>query len=469
VSVRQGLEEAGYTITTQAAYWDAMVAEYAAAGVGNYAEGEVALTDATAQPTARTTTALYVVARNSSEGRDRTATEGDYHLHDTERANLEVLARSYRNVVVVLNVGGVVDTSFFAELNREVRADGGGRALDGLLRMSQPGHEAGRALVDVLNGSVNPSGRTADTWAAAYDLYPAAPTISFNDGKFTPEPYAEGIYVGYRYFDSFYKTIKPADPAGAVNYPFGYGRSHTRFRINARSVRADAETVSVRAKVTNTGARSGKEVVQVYFSAPRGGTDKPYQELTAYGKTDELAPGASQTLTLSFPTTEMSSFDAARSAYLLDAGEYAIRVGSSSRSTRIVARLALASAVVTERVNHQMTDEAPEDELTSAPRNFYSYPGEAKERRSAPREWLNPRAFVTEDSRSPLEQTVDVPRSSGYHPIDGDKLSRITAYTLGESDWNATGSPYPRSSARPWRPCRPRPAAPRCSTSPVAT
>src|SRR5205823_1869885 len=106
VSVRQGLEEAGYAVTTQPAYWDAMVAAYTAAGAGNYAAGEVPLTATTAQPTAPTSSALYVVARNSGEGRDRTATKGDYYLTDTERANLERLGRTYSDVVVVLNVGG---------------------------------------------------------------------------------------------------------------------------------------------------------------------------------------------------------------------------------------------------------------------------------------------------------------------------------------------------------------------------
>jgi Glycosyl hydrolase family 3 C-terminal domain/Fibronectin type III-like domain len=442
ISVLQGLEQAGYGVTTQPAYWDAMVAAYTAAGPGHYAEGEVALTDATARPTAATTTALYVLARNSGEGKDRTATKGDYYLNDTERANLEVLGRTYANVVVVLNVGGVVDTSFFRDINQAETDAAGGTALDGLLLMSQPGQEAGRALVDVLDGAVTPSGKTSDTWASSYSYYPAAPTISYNDGKFTPEPYSEGVYVGYRYFDSFYKKINTADPAGVVNYPFGYGLSYTRFRIDTQTETATARTVSVQAKVTNTGSRRGKEVVEVYFSAPQTGLDKPYQELAAYAKTDELTPGASQRLTVSFPTSQMSSFDTARSAYLLDAGEYAIRVGNSSRNTHIVAEVAVNGTAITQRVNHELNDQAPAPELHSSADAFYSYPQQARELARAPQIRVNARSVRTQDARSDLEQSVSVPLSSAYHPLDGDTLSTTTAYTLGESDWNRTGGPY---------------------------
>ena len=108
----------------------------------------------------------------------------------------------------------------------------------------------------------------------------------------------EGVYVGYRYFDSFYTSIKPRDPASVVNYPFGYGMSYTKFAIDTQSVRADMDEVTVKTRVTNTGKVPGKEVVQVYFSAPRGGLDKPYQELAGYAKTDLLAPGASHAFTL---------------------------------------------------------------------------------------------------------------------------------------------------------------------------
>lgn len=203
VNVRQGFEGAGFRVTTSSAYWDAITA----------GGSEVALTSETAQPTAATDTAVFVLARISGEGRDRSATPGDYYLSQTELANLKILGGVYKNVVVVLNVGGVVDTSFFGGVNAQESDPQGGQALDAMLLMSQPGQEAGKALVDVLTGAVNPSGKTVDTWASSYGYYPAAATFSNNDKQFSPENYSEGIYVGYRYFDSFYKTINTTAPS----------------------------------------------------------------------------------------------------------------------------------------------------------------------------------------------------------------------------------------------------------------
>ena len=189
VTVRQGLEAAGYAVTTGDAYWNAMMAAFAAQPATNparYALGEAPLTPATAAPTAPTKTALYVVARNTGEGGDRTATPGDYYLTETELGNLRLLGQTYRKVIVVLNVGAVLDTSFFEEINDQVphirgaKHQRSGKPLDALLLMSQPGQEAGHALVDVLTGAVTPSGKTVDTWASSYDYYAAS---SNNDGS----------------------------------------------------------------------------------------------------------------------------------------------------------------------------------------------------------------------------------------------------------------------------------------------
>ena len=144
-----------------------------------------------------------------------------------------------------------------------------------------------------------------------------------------------------------------------VNYPFGYGLSYTTFDIKTQSVKADMNRVTVKVKVTNTGASSGKEVVEVYFSAPQTGLDKPYQELAAYGKTDTLAPRASQELMIGFDTTQMASYDATKAAYVMDAGDYLIRVGDSSRSTSVEAKVRLKDTLVTEKVNNELIDQAP--------------------------------------------------------------------------------------------------------------
>ena len=173
----------------------------------------------------------------------------------------------------MLNVGGVIDTKFLRE------QDG----IGAVLLMSQAGNIGGDALADVLTGKVTPSGHLAVTWAEHYEDYPNAQTFSHMNGDIHDEYYEEGIYVGYRYFDTF--DVTPA-------YPFGYGKSYTEFDVKIEEVTADAKNISVKVIVINTGdTYSGKEVVQVYYSAPAGNIEKPYQELAAYAKTKELAPG----------------------------------------------------------------------------------------------------------------------------------------------------------------------------------
>ncbi|MFJ7949158.1 glycoside hydrolase family 3 protein [Streptomyces sp. NPDC096354] len=454
VSARQGLTDAGYKVTTSDAYWSAMTQAYdtkypSATGSTfgqsvDYASVEQPLTAASVAPAAPTDTAVFVVARNSGEGADRSSGPGDYQLTSIERANLKLLGQTYKRVVVVLNTGGVVDTSFFPQINDEVKDAPGGQALDALLLMSQAGQESGNALVEVLNGTVTPSGKLTDTWASAYSHYPAASTFGKNDGDPLLEQYTEGIYVGYRYFDSLYKKINPADPASVVNYPFGYGQSYTSFDIKAQQVKADARTVKVTAKVTNTGrSYSGKEVVQVYVSAPQAGLDKAYQQLTGYAKTDTLAPGQSQTVTINFDTASLASYDESRAAYVMDAGDYVVRVGNSSRSTHVAARLNLSKTVVTEQDHTELNDQAPDTELTSSPKDFYSYPGEQTEIARAGRISLDPRSFRTEKNASPYQQDTAVDSSSPYYALDGDKISSTTVYLdPKQKNWEGTGAAY---------------------------
>lgn len=446
VTVRQGLENAGYQVTTSDAYWSAMTTAYDTkyppgppavfAPPIDYSSVEQPLTPASVRPTAPTGTALFVVARNSGEGSDRSAGPGDYQLTDVEKADLTLIGQTYERVVVVLNVGGVVDTSFYRDVNAAVRDPRGGTALDSLLLMSQAGEESGTALVEVLNGTVDPSGRLTDTWAAQYSSYPASATFAGNDGDTATEQYREGVYVGYRYFDSFNK-------GAGVNYPFGYGLSYTTFRVTVDHITATSASTTVTVNVANTGTRGGKDVVQVYFSAPQAGLDKPYQELAAYAKTDELPPGGSQRLSISYDTTQMSSYDEARAAYVMDAGTYVIRVGESSRATHVAAKLALPATVVTERVAHEADDQRPDTELTSSPATFYGYPAEPAELACAPTIVLRPGSFRTRDDRSPYEQSVPVAPDSPYYAIDGNAIAATTAYLdPKQTDWAGTGAPY---------------------------
>ena len=201
--------------------------------------------------------------------------------------------------------------------------------------------------------------------------------------------------------------------------------------------------VAVKVKVTNTGAAGSKEVVEIYVSAPQAGLDKPYQELAGYGKTDTLAPGGSQVLTISFDTTQLSSYDEASAAYVMDAGDYLVRVGDSSRATEVVAKFRLGQTTVTERVGNELTDQAPASELSSDPADFFTYPGEAHQVQAARVVPLNTRGFTAADHASAFDQDVPVDASSPYYPYDGDLLSSTTAYVdPAQTDWELTGAPY---------------------------
>ena len=157
--------------------------------------------------------------------------------------------------------------------------------------------------------------------------------------------YNDDIFVGYRYYDTFGKDVA---------YEFGYGGSYTKFAMSTQSVTADKDKVTVKVKVKNTGSVSGKEVAEVYFSAPEGNLDKPYQELAGYAKTDELAPGESQVLTITYDTTEMGSYDTDKAAYVMEDGDYIIRVGNSSRNTHVAGKISVAEDTITEQYSNLM-------------------------------------------------------------------------------------------------------------------
>ena len=332
------------------------------------------------------TTAFYTVSRVSGEGADRTIGKGDYELSEVEYNNIKLIAKNFDKCVVLLNVGGVVDTKFFSEIE----------GVDGLVLMSQAGMEGGNALADILTGKTTPSGKLTDTWAKNYSDYPAATTIGDNDGDNKQEDYKEGIYVGYRYFDTF--NITPA-------YEFGYGKSYTSFDVEPLTVAADENNVSVTVNVTNTGdTYSGKEVVEVYFSAPDGSIEKPYQELAGFAKTDNLAPGESQKLTVTYKTTEMSSYDEAKAAYVMEDGDYIVRIGDSSRNTKVAGVLTLDKDVVTEQLSNQLTLDKNWKDLSKTGKTPYSYKDEAAQIKAAARIALPSAKIKTENNASKIDE-----------------------------------------------------------------
>jgi len=292
-----------------------------------------------------TDTAIYVIARQAGEGKDRRLEPGDFYLDETERANLEFLCRSYQKTIVALNAGGMIDLGFLDEIED----------IDALIYCGQGGQQGGNAFADIVCGAVGPSGKLTDTWSMRYEDYPSANVFGVS-----PEhaAYPEGIYVGYRYFDTF--DVEP-------RYPFGYGLAYTEFSIETTGITANGSLVYVTAAVKNVGAvYAGKEVVQVYLSAPNGALVRETQSLAAFGKTEPLRPGQSQELTLSFDLADFAAYDAATASWLLEDGEYLVRIGNSSRNTRLAAVLETDRRVVTRRGTNVCPPETPVDEI--APR-----------------------------------------------------------------------------------------------------
>ena len=241
---------------------------------------------------------------------------GDYYLTDEEQRMVQQVCAAFDKVAVVLNVGGVVDVSWFCEDNR----------ISSALLAYQGGMEGGAAVAALLTGRTNPCGKLPDTFARDLSDYPS--TEHFHDSPHYVE-YTEDIYVGYRYFE----TIPGV--AERVCYPFGYGLSYTTFALETVNAGGSDGQIRVAVRVTNTGSRAGKEVVQLYYRAPWGLLQKPKRCLAAFQKTKLLGPGESETVELTFAVSDMASFDdlgkIAPSAWVLEQGRYALYVGTSVR------------------------------------------------------------------------------------------------------------------------------------------
>ncbi|MBR5491287.1 MAG: glycoside hydrolase family 3 C-terminal domain-containing protein, partial [Oscillospiraceae bacterium] len=273
-------------------------------------------------------TAVYILTRHAGEGGDRNTVPGDYYITEGEKALLRSLKESFGKVVLVLNIGAPMDLAFADELG-----------INAILYMMQGGMEAGNGLFDVLTGAVNPSGKLSDTWAKRYEDYPCADTFSTRGGREFEEDYLEDIYVGYRWFDAM--GIVP-------RYAFGHGLSYTSFSVIPGASKVVGSTIEVRAVVQNIGAAAGKEVVQLYISAPEGKLRREDKSLVAYEKTALLSPGESQQLCFSFDISECAAYDEERSAYILQKGEYIAYVGSSSDALSPAAIFTLDEEAVTE-------------------------------------------------------------------------------------------------------------------------
>lgn len=358
VSIADGLEQAGFSLTTKqwlSSYrhiydqerirWREAVWKKADASTDQtmgffdaYTSTPFLIPSGAPAYATDTDTAVFVLSRNAGEGADRYCAPGDYYLTAQEKELLTQVCGLYAHVVVVLNIGGLVDLCFLDSFS----------AIEAVIYAQQPGMEAGSALAALLCGEADFSGKLTDSWAYRYEDYPSAPTFSHNNGDITQDRYEEGIFVGYRFFDTYEKPVR---------YCFGYGLSYTQFSLQTMGIThfdlgTDHAEIGVQVQVTNTGKYTGREVVQVYVSCPQSGMEKEYRRLAGYAKTQLLMPGQMQELMIRFPLEALSSFSEQLPGFVLEQGRYGIFVGSSLDASQPEASLLLQDELIAQRTKH---------------------------------------------------------------------------------------------------------------------
>ena len=375
VSLVEGLRNAGYQLNGELmAEYEAYIAREneknmpdpnnpMAAFMPKVRPGEfVPASSGLAQQAKESDVALITIGRTSGEFADRTL-EGDFQLTDEEKKMIEAVSKAYRaegkKTIVILNIGGVIETASWKHLP------------DAILVAWQSGQEGGNTVADLLSGKVNPSGKLAMTFpvhymdAASSANFPWDPEVvklagggfmgRQDDGR---DPvanvdytvYKEDIFVGYRYFDTFRKE---------VSYPFGYGLSYTTFDYDNPLINENAEELIISIDIINSGTIPGKEVVQLYVSAPHNSSlPKPAKELKAFDKTRKLKAGEKQTLTLKVAKSDLASYDNERSAWVVDPGRYDILVAASSRDVRQTLPLTLTEPII-RKTNKVLQLQAP--------------------------------------------------------------------------------------------------------------
>ncbi len=290
--------------------------------------------------------AILTIGRTSGEFIDRKL-ENDFYLTETEKANLKITSDAFhaknKSLIVLLNIGGVIEMKSWQDM------------ADAVLLIWQPGQEGGNAVKEVISGVVNPSGKLATTFpveytdAASAKGFPGTPAAMPTEIKYT-----EGIYVGYRYFEKNNRKVV---------YPFGFGLSYTNFTYSNLKISSGIfkDKLLVTADITNTGKTAGREVVQLYLSAPAKQLDKPLKELRSFAKTTLLQPGKKETVTFTLDKRDLCSFDESRSAWVAEAGDYTIHIGASSKDTKLNTSFILQNELVVKKVNNVL---APVQKIT---------------------------------------------------------------------------------------------------------
>ena len=381
VSVYQGISNAGFQVTTKEELKDAMQEYQEARAI--YRQTVLDKVDANTSdlPLKRkyhiaynstpffapmgkepqkteTDVALYVISRNGGEGQDRFCRPGDYELTEEENETLGKICSLYEHVIFVINSGGMIDLSFMDRYDN----------IHGLVYMHQPGMEAGNALADILTGDIPACGKLSDSWAYRYLDYPNSAFYSHNKEDMSRELYKEGIFVGYRYFDSYEIPVR---------YCFGFGLSYTEFEMSVTGIKGidfgtENPKAEIKVRVKNTGNSDGKEVVQLYAACPQKKQPKEYRRLAGFAKTRLLHPGEEEEVTVVFPIYALASFYEMMPGWMLEKGKYGLFVGNSLENAMLEAIIELPEDIIAMRTEHicplqeELKEmEAPVDKITA--------------------------------------------------------------------------------------------------------
>ena len=376
-------------------------------------------------------TAFFVLARIAGENKDRFDTEGDYFISKEEKAILAQVSRCYKNVVLVINTGGLMDLAFVEEFDN----------IRSILQYVQAGQEGGNAFADVVSGDVTPSGKMTDTWAKDYYDYPGAEVYSYKSGDLMKEKYEEGIFVGYRYFDTFEVPVR---------YSFGYGMSYTDFEIRTDDIKVSGRgmmnpKVSVTVTVTNTGdTYAGKEVVQIYASCPQGRLVKEFRRLAGFGKTKLLAPKESQTMTITFPLYQLTSYEEESASWILEPGMYGIWIGNDLNTSVLSGALELdEKAVMTACENicplkEELNEIVPDAEKVQA--REAAWQKEVKEKRMSVIELKAAEIPTEKVDYQPVPEELPGKAGKIVDSLSVDQLAFLATGDPGRAQGNALGS-----------------------------
>ncbi len=368
ISVYRGLKAAGVTITSEdwitdyedryeaaRTAWKEKVLEdvkHMENPFDAYAENPFSLPEGRkikAEDLKGASAAVYVISRIAGEGKDRRRVKGDYYLSSKEEEDILYLNQTGAPIVLLLNVGAPIELTDILEEAGNIK---------GVLNISLPGQEGGYAAADVLTGRAQPGGRLTATWAKHYEDYPSAENFGYLNGNLETEEYREGIYVGYRYFDSF--DIEPL-------FPFGYGISYTTFSIEFEELQRTERGMDIIVSVKNTGiSYSGREVVQAYVTPPQSNAAKEYQRLAGFAKTGILKPQEKERLTISIDQSYLTSYSEQLHAWIMEAGTYGVWIGNHAASLRLASLFTVHEQTILERTKEICPRKAAFEELGAA-------------------------------------------------------------------------------------------------------